>query len=186
MNLVDQATQFIAQRYEGKHRTVMQIPYAAHLFGVARILKSEGYHEAIVTAGLLHDLLEDGIATEQEIEELFGQNVLLLVKSATELPKTYEWQLRKEEVIARIGEKSEDELAILLAEKIYNLRSIIVEINQFGDSLWTKFNAPKEKQEWYYRSIVEETMKYHPQARLLPQLVQVIDELFVNSEHELF
>ncbi len=182
MNLVDQATQFIARKYDGKRRTVMQIPYAAHLFGVARILKSEGYNETIVTAGLLHDILEDGIATEHEIEILFGSEVLALVKSATELPKTYEWQLRKEDVIARIGEKSEEELAILLAEKIYNVKSIIVEISQFGDSLWEKFSAPKEKQEWYYRSIVEETMKYHPQASLLPQLVQVIDMLFVKVE----
>lgn len=186
MNLVDQATQFIAQKYEGKHRTAMQIPYAAHLFGVARILKSEGYNETIVVAGLLHDILEDDIATEQEIEELFGLEVLSLVRSATELPKTYEWQLRKEDVIKRIGGKSEEELAILLAEKIYNMKSIVVEINQFGDSLWEKFNAPKEKQEWYYRSIVEETKKYHPQASLLPQLVQVMGELFVKREHELF
>lgn len=182
MNIVDQATQFIALKYDGKRRTALQIPYATHLFGVARILKNNGYSETIVVGGLLHDILEDGLATEEELLGLYGDEVLSLVKATTELPKTVAWQPRKEDVIARIQHKTDEELAILLAEKIQNVKSIIIEIDQFGDSLWAKFNAPKEKQEWYYRSVLEETIKYHPHALLLPLFEQAINNLFVRVE----
>lgn len=183
MNIVDQATQFIALKYDGKRRTAMQIPYATHLFGVARILKNAGYRDTVVTAGLLHDILEDNFVTEQELQAQFGEEVLALVKATTELPKNYAWQLRKQYVIDSIQNKSPDELAILLAEKIHNMRSIIVELEQFGEALWNNFNAPKEQQEWYYKSIIEQVETYHPNALLLPQLRQVVDKLFAKEAH---
>ena len=180
MNLVDKATQFIALKYDGRRRTAMQIPYATHLFGVARILKNSGYQDSVVTAGLLHDILEDHLASEAELTELFGIDVLALVKATTEMPKSYSWQTRKEFVIASIKEKSPDELAILLAEKTHNVNSIFAELEQFGEGLWENFNAPKEQQEWYYRSIIEQVEENHPNAQLLPQLQQAVDKLFVK------
>lgn len=180
MNLVDKATQLIALKYDGQRRTAMQIPYALHLFGVARMLKNNGYRDIVVTAGLLHDILEDNLASEAELIELFGPEVLALVKATTEMSKRYPWQTRKEYVIATIKDKSPDELAILLAEKIQNVKSIIAEIEQFGESLWENFNAPKERQEWYYRSIIKQVETYHPNALLLPQLQQAVDKLFVK------
>ena len=113
---------------------------------------------------------------------LFGQEVVDLVIATTELPKSYPWQIRKENVIVRIKEKTQDEIAILLAEKIYNVRSIIVEEHQFGESIWQNFNASKEKQEWYYISIIEEVNLYHPDSLLLPQLQQAVDKLFVKVQ----
>ena len=183
MNIVDQATQFVALKYDGKRRTAMQIPYATHLFGVARILKNTGYRDIVVTAGLLHDILEDNFATEPELRAHFGEDVLQLVKATTEMPKSEDWHIRKQYVINSIPKKSPDELAILLAEKIQNMRSIIVELEQFGEELWNNFNAPKEQQEWYYRSILEQVETYHPNALLLPQLQQVVEKLFAKVAH---
>lgn len=183
MNLVDKATQFIALKYDGKRRTAMQIPYATHLFGVARILKNTGYSDFVVAAGLLHDILEDDYVTEQELHDQFGEEVLALVKATTEMPKAYAWQVRKQCVIDSIQQKSPEELAILLAEKIHNMRSIVVELEQFGKGLWDNFSAPKEQQEWYYRSIIEQVETYHPNALLLPQLQQAVEKLFVKVAH---
>ncbi|MGN7478832.1 HD domain-containing protein [Solibacillus silvestris] len=178
MNIVDKATQYVALKYEGKHRTAMQIPYATHLFGVARILKSNGYNDTVVAAGLLHDILEDELVAEQELLSQFDEEIVALVKSLTEMPKTYSWQIRKEDVIARVKERSSDEMAILLAEKIHNIKSIYTEMLQFGDNIWNNFNAPKESQEWYYRSILDETKIYHPTATLVLPFEQAIDKLF--------
>ncbi|MER1958239.1 MAG: HD domain-containing protein [Solibacillus sp.] len=183
MNIVDQATQFVALKYDGKRRTAMQIPYATHLFGVARILKNTGYRDTVVTAGLLHDILEDNLVTEHGLRVQFGEEVLLLVKATTEMPKSEAWHIRKQSVINSIQGKTPDELAILLAEKIQNMRSIIVELEQFGAGLWHNFNAPKEQQEWYYKSIIEQVETYHPNALLLPQLQQVVEKLFAKVAH---
>ena len=183
MNLVDCATQFIAKKHDGQYRKVLNMPHSTHLFGVARMLKCAGYEEPIVIAGLLHDVLEDTDATEQELQQLFGNHVLQLVIAATEPEKSLNWDDRKQYVIDQIKFKTDEQLAIMLAEKTQNVKSITAEVAQLGEVIWENFNAPKQKQEWYYRSIISEVKKYHPNAVLLSQLESAVDKLFVRIEN---
>ncbi|MEK4228054.1 HD domain-containing protein [Solibacillus sp. FSL H8-0538] len=183
MDLVDKAIQFIAEKHEGQYRKGLNVPHSTHLFGVARILKIAGYAEPVVIAGLLHDVLEDTTATEQELQEKFGDSVLALVKASTELEKSLSWNERKEYVIQQIKHKTDEQLAIMLAEKLHNVKSITVEVAQLGNETWNNFNAPKEKQEWYYRAIISEVKKYHPGALLFPQLELAVDKLFIRVEN---
>ena len=183
MSLFDLATQFIAKKYDGVYRLGVVVPYTTHLYGVARLLKSVGYREEVVIAVLLHDCLEDEKATEEELQQHFGEEITELVKASTEPMKNVQWDERKQEVIDTIQYKSDEKLAIMLAEKIQNVRAITVEIAQFGERTWENFKAPKEKQEWYYRSIISEVKIYHPNAVLLHQLEQAVDKLFVRVEN---
>ena len=72
---------------------------------------------------------------------------------------------------------------MLQSEKINNIKAITLEVSQVGEKMWDSFKAPKEKQEWYYRSIIEEVTIHHPNARLLDQLKNAVDKLFVRVEH---
>lgn len=183
MNLVDLATRFVAEKHEGQYRKGLNIPYSTHLFSVARILKNAGYGEPIVIAGLLHDMLEEQVTTEEELQEKFGDQVLALVKASTELDKSLSWDERKHYVIELIQQKSDEQVAIMLAEKLHNVRAITAEIAQLGDQVWDNFTAPREKQEWYYRSIISEVRKYHPNAVILPQLENAVDKLFFRIKN---
>lgn len=182
MNLFDFATQFIAKKYENVYRAGVVVPYTTHLFGVARILKNAGYRDEVVIAGLLHDCLEDGRATEQELHTYFHDEIAELVKASTEPDKNIIWDERKQEIIKTIQYKSDEQLAIMLAEKTHNVRAITVEVAQLGEQVWENLKAPKEKQEWYYRSIVEEVKIYHPNAALLGLLEPAVDKLFIRVE----
>ena len=95
MNKIDKATQYIAKKHDGQYRRGLKIPYSTHLFGVARILKTAGYGESVIIAGLLHDVFEDTNASEEEVRELFGSEVLQLVKAVSEKDKSVEWYKRK-------------------------------------------------------------------------------------------
>ena len=182
MSLVDQATQYTVKKHEGQYRRGLNIPYSTHLFGVARILKAAGYEDDIVVAGLLHDVFEDTDATEQEVRELFGDNILALVKAVSEPDKSLNWEQRKQHMINQIKYLSENTLAIVLAEKIQNVRAIKYELSQLGESTWSHFNAGKDMQYWYYDNIIEQTKKYHPNAVLLPDLEYGVKQLFAPVE----
>ncbi|MER1986425.1 MAG: HD domain-containing protein [Solibacillus sp.] len=183
MNLFDFATQFIAEKYENVYRAGVVVPYTTHLFGVARLLKSAGYREEVVIAGLLHDCLEDGRADERELRTFFGDEIAKLVKVSTEPDKNIVWEQRKKEVLNTIQHKTDEQLAIVLAEKTHNVRAITVEVAQLGEQVWANLKAPKEKQEWYYRSIIEKVKIYHPNAVLLCQLEQAVEKLFIRVEN---
>ena len=182
MSLVDQATQYIARKHEGQYRRGLNVPYSTHLFGVARILKAANYEDDIVVAGLLHDVLEDTDATEEEVGELFGDNILTLVKAVSEPDKSLNWEQRKQHMINQIKYLNEGALAIFLAEKIQNVRAIKYELSQLGESTWNHFNAGKDMQYWYYANIIEQIKKYHPNAVLLPDLEYGVKQLFATVE----
>ena len=182
MSLVDQATQYTVKKHEGQYRRGLNIPYSTHLFGVARILKAAGYEDDIVVAGLLHDVFEDTDATEQEVRELFGDTILALVKAVSEPDKSLNWEQRKQHMINQIKYLSENTLAIVLAEKIQNVRAIKYELSQLGEATWNHFNAGKDMQYWYYDNIIEQTKKYHPNAVLLPDLEYGVKQLFAPAE----
>ena len=42
-----------------------------------------------------------------------------------------------------------------MADKLSNMRSIARDHAEYGDGLWERFNAPKERQAWYYDGIAD-------------------------------
>lgn len=128
---------------------------------VASILMKNSAPEHVVIAGILHDVIEDGGKKLTEVYDLFGENVAELVNGATEpeelrkLEGKTSWRDRKTHTINRIREANYDLKLLSLADKLSNLRDMINEYNEFGEQFWEKFNASKENQAWYYRSMLE-------------------------------
>lgn len=76
------AYEYAARKHEGQYRIGGE-PYITHPVAVAEILRGWGYDEEHQIAALFHDLLEDTDASEQEIEEIGGKDVLRAVKLLT-------------------------------------------------------------------------------------------------------
>ena len=70
--------------HEGQKRD-SGAPYITHPFAVAEILVSLNMDDKAIAAGLLHDVVEDTIMTEEEITAEFGGDVALLVDGVTKL-----------------------------------------------------------------------------------------------------
>jgi len=62
-------------------------PYIIHPLNVAIILADLEMDKETIIAGLLHDVVEDTIMTEEELEEAFGADVGQLVDGVTKLEK---------------------------------------------------------------------------------------------------
>ena len=71
----------------GSQKRASGDPYFSHPVEVAGILTEYRLDTAAIVTGLLHDTVEDTVATIEEIEFLFGEEVAQLVDGVTKLSK---------------------------------------------------------------------------------------------------
>lgn len=147
----------------GAFRKGTQIPYIVHPFDVASILFKNGASETVVVAGLLHDVVEDTEVELGVIKKMFGSEVTELVKDASE-PKEMRtspdnrkktWSDRKRHTIDTITKAGFELKLLSCADKLSNIQDMINDYKRINEALWDRLSAPKEKQAWYYQSMVE-------------------------------
>jgi len=146
---------FAADAHHEYLRKGTDIPSIFHAINVGRILCESHCELAVVTAGILHDVLEDTITTPEEVGNAFGKKVLKYVMAVTEFNKEQPWETRKNAYIETAKTANLRIVQIMCADKLDNISEIAREIETDGDEVWEKFNAPKDKQEWYYKSLVK-------------------------------
>jgi (p)ppGpp synthase/HD superfamily hydrolase len=126
----------------GHLRKGTRFPYVIHPIRVAWTLERHGYDDEVITAGLLHDTIEDTDVTAEEIAERFGERVARLVEAVSEADKGASWEERKSATIAKVDGADEDVLAILAADKLDNVRSIRDDLAEAGEeATWAKFKT---------------------------------------------
>src|SRR6476660_4838476 len=99
----DRALAYAAVIHAGQVRKTNNVPYVAHLLGVASIALEYGANEEEAIAALLHDAGEDagGEGRLADIRARFGDKVARIVEGCTDsltIPKP-EWRERKEKYI---------------------------------------------------------------------------------------
>ena len=102
MNKIEETIIYATVMHQGKARKLGNIPYILHPLEVAQILSTMTDDQDVITAGILHDIVEDTDGTLQEIEKRFGERVAFLVSSESENDYPGEsredsWKRRKEE-----------------------------------------------------------------------------------------
>ncbi|WLR49431.1 HD domain-containing protein [Halobacillus litoralis] len=152
--MIEKAKAFAAKAHQGQKRKNSSEDYVVHPIRVAEILEHAGFREKVICAGYLHDVVEDTPYTLQDIEREFGLDVRDLVAAHTE-DKSKSWQERKQHTIDTVREGSFELKALIIADKLDNLRSLQSDIKTYGNEVWKNFNAGADAQKWYNQSIVE-------------------------------
>lgn len=182
IDLVDRAIGFAARAHSGQQRKIGDVPYIAHPVAVAMILQGMGCDKAVVAAGLLHDTVEDTPVTLQEIRRQFGDEVANIVDGCTELPKRKnKWAARKRHMIASLRDAPLSVKLVSAADKYHNLSHTLYTERTQGTAIWRKFGQGKDRQAWYYRSVLDSLLaNLEPPERypIFGMLAEVIDELF--------
>ncbi|MDD4179215.1 MAG: bifunctional (p)ppGpp synthetase/guanosine-3',5'-bis(diphosphate) 3'-pyrophosphohydrolase [Candidatus Margulisbacteria bacterium] len=82
--LVEKAYAF-AERVHASHKRLSGAPYITHPLAVATILADLEQDAMTIAASLLHDAVEDGDVTKEDIKREFGDEVARLVEGVTKL-----------------------------------------------------------------------------------------------------
>ena len=86
ISLIEQAYKIANNAHKDQYRKSGE-PYIIHPLNVAIILADLEMDKETIIAGLLHDVVEDTVMTEEELECQFGTDVALLVDGVTKLEK---------------------------------------------------------------------------------------------------
>ena len=180
-NKIQKALNFAAKKHDGQIRKSSKFPYIVHPFSVFIILSKYTQDEDVLAAALLHDVLEEvnGYFYE-DLKKDFGEKVANIVRGVSEDKDFYDgeddretWQERKDKYLANLKNDTAESLLVCAADKIHNLKSMSRIYEEMGDQMWQDFNAPLEKQIWYYGSVIE-------------ILKEKLDNIIVNELEEEF
>lgn len=104
-------------------------PYIYHPIAVAKICAEEmGLGATAITCALLHDTVEDTHITLQDIEDLFGAKVRLIIDGLTKIPEVFDENasIQAENFRKMILTISDDIRVVLikLADRLHNMRTL--------------------------------------------------------------
>jgi (p)ppGpp synthase/HD superfamily hydrolase len=171
--------------HQGQRRKGTGIPYIAHILGVTALAIEYGADEDEAIGALLHDAAEDGggEATLAEIRARFGDAVADIVlgcsDSLVEDPEDkLPWLERKENYLAHLENASASVCLVSAADKLHNVRSIMLDYREHGADIWQRFLGKRDGTLWYYETVAHVLARrvYSPLTR---DLQRAVDELLV-------
>ena len=128
LDIIDRAYIYSARVHEGQVRLSGE-PYLSHPLEVAGILSDMKLDVISVTAGLLHDVIEDTRAVPEEIEKIFGSEVLHIVSGVTKLSSLsfHSTRARQAESLRKMFLAMADDIRVILiklADRLHNMRTL--------------------------------------------------------------
>lgn len=162
ISLIEKAYHLAAKAHENQVRKSGE-PYIIHPLCVAIILADLEMDKETMAAGLLHDVIEDTIMTEDEIREQFGGDVALLVDGVTKLEQLNFMDENGDKTLDRFEMQAENLRKMFLA-MAKDIRVILIKLADRLHNMRTlKYKSPESQQR-----IARETMEiYSPIAQRL-------------------
>ncbi len=153
-NLLRLAYTFSANAHQGQVRQTGE-PYVSHPLAVAGILTFLRLDISAIVAGLLHDTLEDTVATRADLEKNFGQDVARLVEGVTKIGQI---PFKTDE------EKQAENFRKMVLSMADDIRVVFIKLADRLHNMQTLEALSQDKQ----RKIAQETMEiYAPLANRL-------------------
>ena len=128
VEMIEKAYIFTASVHKGQSRLSGE-PYLVHPLAVAGMLVDMKLDTASLIAGLLHDTVEDTLATLDEIQKAFGKDVAFLVDGLTKISRiTFGSRIeRQAENFRKMMLAMSSDIRILivkLADRVHNMRTL--------------------------------------------------------------
>lgn len=185
-SFIERAFTLSAELHRNQFRKARNVPYVAHLWSVAALVLEHGGDDRQVAAALLHDAAEDqgGEAVLGRIAAELDDDVARLVRELSDsLADTttgeskQSWDERKRGYIASLADVDDRVLLISACDKLHNVRSLLSDHRELGESVWTHFTHPEpDVHFWYYGSLLD-TFRGRIPVALEQEFEETLDRL---------
>lgn len=156
------AIAFATERHAGQTRKGTDVPYVVHPLEVAALLvRYYPERQALVTAGVLHDTLEDTNSTRAELAARFGPEVARLVDAVTKRLWRAPWSL---------DVRDADVVRLKAADCASNLRATVIDLRRDGPVTWRRFRGGERARRTYYGRVCAEIVAALPDEPLVTRL----------------
>lgn len=164
------------QKRKGK-----DLPYIIHPLVVGLILARISSDEDAVVAGILHDTIEDSVASKKVtvsmLRKRFGDKVARLVDDVTEKHRDIDWVLRKKKAVKDIASMQKHAPLVKAADAVANCTELIADFRNEGDNTFRRFNVPKERLIEHCAEAIEAIKLQWPDHPLLSDLDYHLSEI---------
>jgi GTP pyrophosphokinase len=125
--LITRACTFAQKAHEGQLRKSGE-PYYNHVFATGVNLAELKMDADTIAAGIMHDVLEDTIVTEEEMTQEFGEHITKLVQGVTKLGKLrYSGVERHVESLRKFFVAMADDIRVVvikLCDRLHNIQTL--------------------------------------------------------------
>lgn len=136
VDIIEKAYNYSSKAHEGQKRKSGE-PYLVHPIEVADILAEMKLDVSSVVAGILHDTVEDTDVTQEDIQEIFGEEIATLVDGVTKLSKL---QFNNRE------ERQAENFRKMILAMSQDIRVILIKLADRLNNMKTLQFMPEEKQ----------------------------------------
>lgn len=176
IDLILEAVEFATDRHKDQIRKNKgKSPYITHPLLVTLYLVEDGKvrDPQLITAGLLHDTVRDGVASSDEIQKKFGKQVALYVKEMTD-DKAATRAERKRQQVIEATHQSMGAAQLKMADQLCNLR----ELHDTPPTDWSR-NRIDEYYQWA-QTVIDRLPDANPDLK--KATTQVIEEYWKDQE----
>jgi (p)ppGpp synthase/HD superfamily hydrolase len=153
MTIIDSAIRIAVSAHWEQKRKSGNTPYIVHPVAVGVKLSKYGFRDAVVAAGILHDVIEDTKVTEPELRTQVGDDITDMVLTLSE-DKSLAWEERKRAYTTAVSNASDEVKAIATADKVSNLSETLDHFRENPTEFWSKFTRGLPEQRWFYRTFM--------------------------------
>ena len=187
MNLEEKAKVFAINAHNGQVRkSEPDKPMIMHPISVGMLLKNYGYDEFVVSAGYLHDVVEDTKYNINDIKENFGDDIANLVFGASEPDKSLSWEERKKHTIEETKNLPLRNKLVICADKINNLEDLMLKFEKSGKRDFSAFKRGEEQQKWYYTNVYKSLIYGEDENLPIFKRLKNVLEIVFESKEDLY
>lgn len=151
MDYIIKAIRFSAEAHNGQTRKGGTTPYIVHPYEVAIRVSRYTQDEDIISAALLHDVIEDCSVTKEQLNEKFNANIAFLVDELSNKEKYLDdWKLKKELYCNTLLDISKSATIIVACDKMANMYAYGERYKIDPDFVLKTLKHTHEEWSWYY------------------------------------
>ncbi len=180
--LLKRAHTLAAEAHGPQRRATDQRLFLEHVVEVATLLHDAGFDEELTAAGLLHDAVERGTATETGLRAEMGDSISSLVMALTEDRSLESFAQRKQALRDQVSAAGPRAIAVFAADKLSDIRGLQRGIATSRETIEARIGTTIAAMAGHYRESVLMIEASDPASCFVPALRRELGRLATPAE----